>query len=1314
MKPNLYPYAGLLILLVFQLCATTTGFSQNCRELTATYSTFESRCTATGAIGITASGGSGTYNYKVQGPTNSDFTSSSLITGLPSGTYTVTVKDIVSNCSLQLDNVIVGGTYQTPRFGITETDVTCLNGNDGAISVVGLQNGLSPFMYSLVAPSQMGVGTTSSTGTFTGLTPGSYSVQMTDSCGAIQTRNISIQNYNWSINSTSVTLNTCTQYNGQIILKDTKGNSNTSGSVFNGYQYGVSKAPGDTVWFGSYSFAFDLAQARKISLLAKDRCGNVKTATWTNSVKPSVTSSVSISAQTCTGFTATLRGQQNLTTPKFCLVDAAGNPVPGQPCNNNGNFVNIPYGSYCINLTNSCYDTVITRCFTQAQTIPAITGAVSISNYTCTDVTATLNGQNNLQNPQYCLFNSSGAAVGACNTTGIFKNVPYGAYTLKMTDGCSGAVLPISFTATRKLRAVDADVTISGNTCTTFNATVTGTTNFPNPQYCLVDHLGNIFSCNNTGIFPNLPYGSYCINVKDLTCTDTTIQRCFSVPVPVPAGGAPVVSDKTCSGFTITVTGQSILNNGQYCLQDQAGNSIPGIPCNTTGVFTNIPYGSYCVKTTDGCSGTVFTNCLTVTAPAPSVGPAVISNVTCAGFTATVSNQQNLSSPSFCLFDAGNNQVGACNGTGVFSLTTFGSYTIKTTDGCTNAHFQTSFSQLKSIPSEAASAKITNQNCTTFSVAVTNQVNLTNAHYYLKDNTGTVVMDNLTGVFDNVPNGPYCLETKTACMDTTLTRCFTGTPGPTQITLKATPSCTYDSTDLTIKVTTGFSPYTVNVFDASGNLLRTATSSSATIAVTGLPALASAQQYKVTVTGNCGLPATQYITPTPSNVSHVYTITPKCPSSIAQTGSADLNIIATSNLSGVTMSITQKNFAPVSIGYSFNTGNSFTFSNLEAATYVITYAFSGCTTLIRDTVKLPDYVFPSLGKSAAYQCDNNSFSIGAAVTGGMSPFTYQVIGSSPAAPSINSATQSNPVFTINNGVQYSLIRLRAVDACGNAALNDVSILPLANTIVTATSNCIRTNTTLSTDVIPNATYTWYKKIKSTSTDSTLVGTGPSYAIPQIAVSDTGIYVNKMSVNNGCLTKLSYFHLDGVCPIVLAGSIQLKGTTLTDGSNQLSWAAPTDAGIREFVLERSDKADGIFTGTGVMPADQFHASTPYVFTDKTPSKNVYFYRLLIRLNNNTAGYSNVVVLSAQAGNLISVYPNPVDKLLNISIRGDQNQDFSVSLYTTTGQVLYKILRPAIQNGTILYQRDPGIRPGLYFIKVDNLTTGESNVFKIIFK
>ena len=145
-------------------------------------------------IKITATGGSGSYKYKATGPVNTNFTSSVSITGLPAGTYVITVNDITTNCTFTVNNVVVAGSYQDPRFTLLKSDVTCDNGNNASISVTGVQFGRPPFKYTIVAPSPGGVGTANSTGVFPNLISGDYSIQLTDSCGGIQTRQITVNN----------------------------------------------------------------------------------------------------------------------------------------------------------------------------------------------------------------------------------------------------------------------------------------------------------------------------------------------------------------------------------------------------------------------------------------------------------------------------------------------------------------------------------------------------------------------------------------------------------------------------------------------------------------------------------------------------------------------------------------------------------------------------------------------------------------------------------------------------------------------------------------------------------------------------------------------------------------------------------------------------------------------------------------------------------------------------------------------------------------------------------------------------------------
>ncbi|HVW60783.1 MAG TPA: hypothetical protein VHC48_12125, partial [Puia sp.] len=1265
MRPRPIPVRGTVLLLLLTF-VQQAGFSQNCRELKATYTVAESRCMATGSVKVSPSGGTGTYNYKMQGPTIVDYTSSDLITGLQPGTYVLTVKDIVTNCETTVTNVVIPGSYTQPRFGLTETDVTCNNGTDGTVSVTGVLNGRTPFVYKLVAPSPMGVGTTNSTGKFTGLMPGTYSVQMTDSCGSIQTRTISIQNYTWSITSAGATLVSCQNYTAQISLTDSKGNTNASGTAFNGWMYGVVRAAGDTVWSNNPGFNFSLGNKRTIQLIAKDRCGQIQSKTWTNTAVPSLSANVTISGQDCFGFNVGVTGQVNMTNAQYCIVDANGNAVSGQPCNTTGVFNGLPYGSYCIKATQSCYDTVITRCFTQTKAIPAVDATAGISGYTCTTFTATVTGKSNLINPNYCITDAAGHAVPgqACNPSGVFSGLPYGTYKISITDGCQAAPLIVTVNGAKRTRTV-GNISTSSYGCSTFTAKLGGASGMTHPWYCLVDAAGNqVGQCNSTGIFTNVPYGNYCINVTD-DCHDTTIQRCVNVTKPAPSGGSPSVSNLGCGGYTIKVTGQQNIFNAEYCLLDENGNQLE---CNPQGIFNNVPYGKVCVRTTDGCTNGVFLKCITTTAPVPSIGPVSIVNLSCSTFKATITSQKNLFSPRFCLYDQHGNQVGDCNTTGIFVVTGYGVYTIKTTDSCTGKVFTTPINTTK--PAAAVDANLTysNQTCSSFTVSVTGQQNLAGAEYTLKDNGGNVVANSTNGVFNNVGYGSYCIDIVNSCRDTTISRCFSLNPAAIAAGATATPSCTYNATDLAIKVTAGIGPYQVQVYDTLYHAIRSASFSGTTTTLAGIPSLSTALKYKVVVLGVCGMPDTLTVAAQPSNVLPTYSVTPQCPSSLKADGSGTLAVTATSNLSGLNVSITQQDFSPVSISYSFKSGNTFTFPNLDAGTYVLTYTFSGCTTSVNDTTVVPKYAFPSLEKSSAYQCDNNSFSVGASVTGGIAPYTYEIIASSPSTPSVVTSPQTSPIFNISNNTKYNLIRLRAIDVCGNSALNDVSVLPLANTIVTATSDCINTATTLSTDVLPNATYAWYKKSKTG--DSVLLASGSStYSIANVKFSDTGLYVAKTSVNSGCLTKVSYFRLTGTCGAILPVDIVLEGDQVS-GDNRLNWTTPVASGIGGFELQRTGDANAVFVPVARVPArTDAQQGQAYVFVDEHPGTGRNLYRLHILYKGGGESYTNVVELGGGSGPQVSAYPNPVDRTLNIDIRGEASQHYTIVLYNVIGQVIF---------------------------------------------
>ncbi len=1204
-------------------------FSQPCSSLTATYTVTESRCAATGSIKITATGGSGNYQYKVTGPVNTSYTSLNNITGLSAGDYVVTVLDVVTNCVYNKDTVTVPGDYLPPTFLMTSTGISCPNGKTGTITVTSQSYGRGPFSYKIIAPSPSKVGTVSVAGIFIGLTSGTYLVQLRDSCGAIQTRSIVVDDYDWFINNTTVTKNSCTDLGIIINLKDIFNNM-TPSPIFNGYIYGATSIPGDTTWSATNSFSFVLGTQRSVTLLAKDKCGNIKTVVWNNNAIPGANSGVSISNQNCSNFTATITGQVNLTAPIYCLYDNSNTLIS---CGASPSFSGITYGSYCIKITDNCYDTTFSRCFTVAKAPPSV-GSTLKTKIDCYTFSVSVTGQSNLTNPVYCLYDSSNALI-SCNATGDFTNLTYGTYNsycIKITNdpSCYDTTITRCFNAPKPVPSVDPLVKLTTN-CSTFSADITGQTNLTNPYYCLYDSANVLIICDSTGSFTNLPYGKYCIKItNDPSCYDTTIIRCFTGTKQVPSLGSTVkTTNFTCNTFNANVQGLSNLTNPQFCLYDSLNVLIS---CNTTGSFTNIPFGYYCIKTVNDptCYDTTITRCFNVSKKIPSINNNVsISARTCTGFTATITGQSNLTNPQYCLYDS----------------------------------------------------------------------------------LDILISCNTTGVFANISYGDYCIRVKNdpACYDTTIKRCISLSQNKMVFNITSNPSCsTIGASTVTVNVTSGTPNYTFSLYNPADSLMQTGTSGSS-YTFNSVPGIPSPQQYKIVVSDQCGRKDSGYITTVPSKVNRDISIDNHCPSSTSPNGYSDVIIdISDHNLFGASIfsKIIKKSGIGINIDPSQTSGYKYTYLNLDPATYIFQTFIQNCNNYLYDTVVVGPYVYPNLFGSQAYQCDNSSFTVSASTTNGVGPYLYEIFGSLPDSPAIIAPPQASSIFNINNGTSYSLIRLRVVDGCGNASLTDVSVLPLANFIVYPdTSECFNGALTLLVDSVNSATYQWFKRIDPT--DSVLVGTGFTYTIDSLTLADTGRYVCKVVINSGCLIKYATYIVTGYCNAVLPLDIKLSGNNQADG-NRLYWKNNLDNSI-SYKLQRSANVNTGFQDISIVDKSSL---TDFVWLDKSPPPGNNYYRLKITGKNNAVRYSNIVLVK-NTGFGISFYPNPVDGILHISISNNVIKDYQVEIISPEGKIISSKLYKKILNTVISYPREYNMNTGIYFVTVTDVSNNKKEIFKILF-
>jgi PKD repeat protein len=205
---------------------TTTESLSNSAGPTVTASATDVTCfgSADGTITISATGGSTPYTYSIDG---TNFGTSSTFTSVAAGTYTVYVNDN-GGCQGTASVTVSEPTEVTHTASVT--DATCGNSN-GSITVTAT-GGTAPYTYSLNS------GTAQSSGSFTGLAAGSYTIQAIDAAGCTSTlTSETVGGATGPSLSTTVTDETCMDANGQIIVNATGGTtpyqySNDGGATY--------------------------------------------------------------------------------------------------------------------------------------------------------------------------------------------------------------------------------------------------------------------------------------------------------------------------------------------------------------------------------------------------------------------------------------------------------------------------------------------------------------------------------------------------------------------------------------------------------------------------------------------------------------------------------------------------------------------------------------------------------------------------------------------------------------------------------------------------------------------------------------------------------------------------------------------------------------------------------------------------------------------------------------------------------------------------------------------------------------------------
>ncbi|SHJ42056.1 gliding motility-associated C-terminal domain-containing protein [Arenibacter nanhaiticus] len=563
-------------------------------------------------------GFSSSYSYQIDGNSMGTGQTSNVIplSGLPAGSYTLTVTDEVTSCS---ESGIL--TIAEPSAPLTIaplwTDMSCQNNNRGSVNA-NASGGWGGYNYTLTRPNGSTVGPRSNPN-FSGLTDdsGLYTIAVVDGGGCIASAS-----YNFTaLTAPTLLLDIAAS---DFCFDSTDGTTlevNASGGDGN-YEYRINNG----TWVpGGMSASFGNLGPGNHKIEVRD--GNNCIGSITRYIRPQTTSRISIQK----GLTCSLTGAGDA---EISVTLSNGNPpyntyemsyngaaYTGPTAIYGSSFVYTTAnpGTYQFRVTDNFGCMVETNIVTIDPTATIVANA-TVTNPRCDDPTTgvvELVPDTSVGIPpfQYSIDNSPGSFTNQ----NVYGNLSPGNYTYYVRDS-RGCWVDVDFTVGPPTAGIDASVVMNAASCSSGvvlgSIDVDGNTNGVGPYtYTLLSSSGSVTSMvgptpSDTASFTNLPTGRYTVITRDAAgCEDRDVVTLTAsglsiAPIPPPV---PVSCDATGFTYSVSVSGGS----GTYEIRLLGEPSYyPLNPGGGTHTFSNalngIIYGvAYTVEVHD-----MVTNCI--------------------------------------------------------------------------------------------------------------------------------------------------------------------------------------------------------------------------------------------------------------------------------------------------------------------------------------------------------------------------------------------------------------------------------------------------------------------------------------------------------------------------------------------------------------------------------------------------------------------------------------------------------------------------------------------------------------------------------
>lgn len=758
--------------------------------------------TATAATGLSGNGSPGIFQYALIAPSPivKPFQNGSVFENLFPGTYTVAVKDACGNIGTSTVSV---GTAAAPTFGTAFTTPSCPNGATGSIEAqISAAGGGSPYTFELIAPSPI-LRPVQASNLFNNLTPGAYTVRLTDACGVQVTSVVTVNAATAPSFTTSVVASCSPSAKGTVTVAPSA--TSIGPFTFELISPGGAIRPvqGSNV-ANSTSTIFTGLNQGSYTVRMYDACG------------VPVTNVVSVGAPTALAFAA------GSTAIASCAASSTGQIAVAQPATglapymyemiapsalivgpqSSRVFNSLPAGNYTIRVTDACGTqvTIGAPLALAAATAPTLSVsnssscAVSSGTITCLATTANQGGGTYL----YALIAPS-PTIRPNQTSPIFTGLQAGAYTVQITDQCG-----LTGTATTTITVAGAFAPAAGGSVVScsglnYNAQiiVTSPQNFtaggPIPAgsgggpftFALYDatNTTQIVAPQASNIFPIVvPVAgtpTHTIRVTDVCGNTSTVTVTINAPAALTNAIITATTASCASSNTgvikVTTAATGGLAPYSYSLLDAVSSVLVAGPQSST-TFNAVAANAtgYVVRVTDAC-GNIITSGTTLLFPAAAIPTATTATIpSCAAgstgrITVTPGTGATLAGGTFSysLYDSGNTVlIAGPQASPVFSNVAAATYTVRITDRC--GVVGTATATVTTAVTALTSAGIATGSCTSGSNGVVTASStggsLPITYSLVNQPTMTVIAGpQASTIFTGLPAGTYIVRTIDAC-----------------------------------------------------------------------------------------------------------------------------------------------------------------------------------------------------------------------------------------------------------------------------------------------------------------------------------------------------------------------------------------------------------------------------------------------------------------------------------------------------------------------------------------------------------------------